>query len=199
MRSILSGACKEGLRTRMAAVHELPLSQSPTCSGSVPGSALRASGSRICLLGGCSGSPLEHRRRFITVDPHGVSRTAGGVSCRPHDLMALGQMLAGGGTANGRQIVSERWIADMQQNGDEDVWARGSQAVFLKTGRYRNNWYQVGGGSNAFLAAGIHGQFLYCDPDTGTVIAVNSSQNEPQNDMTDQKLLGLFAMLSREG
>jgi len=136
---------------------------------------------------------------FITVDPHGVSRTAGGVSCRPHDLMALGQMLAGGGTANGRQIVSERWIADMQQNGDEDVWARGSQAVFLKTGRYRNNWYQVGGGSNAFLAAGIHGQFLYCDPDTGTVIAVNSSQNEPQNDMTDQKLLGLFAMLSREG
>ncbi|MBC7283326.1 serine hydrolase [Hoeflea sp.] len=135
---------------------------------------------------------------FITVDPHGAPRTAGGVSCRPHDLMAVGQMLNNGGTANGRQIVSERWISDMQQNGDADVWARGSQAVFLKTGRYRNNWYQVGGGSNAFLAAGIHGQFLYCDPDTGTVIALNSSQNEPQNDTTDQTLLGLFAMLSKE-
>ena len=135
---------------------------------------------------------------FITVDPQGAPRTAGGISCRPHDLLALGQMLADGGTANGKQIVSRRWIADMQQNGDEDIWARGSQASFLKTGRYRNNWYQVGGGSNAFLAAGIHGQFLYCDPDSSTVIACTSSQNEPQDDARDQALLGLFAMLSKE-
>ncbi|MEP3435385.1 MAG: serine hydrolase [Hoeflea sp.] len=135
---------------------------------------------------------------FITVDPHGAPRTAGGVSCRPHDLLAIGQMLLNGGTVNGRRIVSQRWIDDMQQNGDEEVWARGTQADFLKTGRYRNNWYQVGGGSNAFLAAGIHGQFLYCDPDTGTVIACTSSQSEPQSDALDQGLLGLFAMLSKE-
>jgi CubicO group peptidase (beta-lactamase class C family) len=69
---------------------------------------------------------------------------------------------------------------------------------FLKTGRYRNNWYQVGGGSNAFLAAGIHGQFLYCDPDTGTVIACTSSQHEPQTDGLDQALLAMFAALCRE-
>ncbi|KGF69875.1 hypothetical protein LL06_08635 [Hoeflea sp. BAL378] len=135
---------------------------------------------------------------FITVDPEGAPRTAGGVSCRPHDLLALGQMLVDGGMAQGRRIVSERWIADMRQNGDEDAWARGSQAVFLTHGRYRNNWYQVGGGSNAFLAAGIHGQFLYCDPDTGTVIACTSSQHEPQDDARDKALLGLFATLSRD-
>jgi CubicO group peptidase (beta-lactamase class C family) len=44
------------------------------------------------------------------------------------------------------------------------AWRRGSQAGFLKNGRYRSNWYQVGGDSSAYLAAGIHGQFLYCDP-----------------------------------
>jgi len=132
----------------------------------------------------------------ITVDPHGAPRTAGGVSCRPHDLLALGQMLINSGATNGNQIVSTRWIADMQQNGDADVWVRGTQASFLKTGRYRNNWYQVGGGLNAFLAAGIHGQFLYCDPDTGTVIACTSSQSEPQSDALDQGLLAMFAMLS---
>lgn len=135
---------------------------------------------------------------FITVDPEGAPRTAGGVSCRPHDLLALGQMLINGGTANGRQIVSPRWIEDMQKNGDEGVWARGSQASFLKTGRYRNNWYQVGGGSNAYLAAGIHGQFCYCDPDTNTVIVCTSSQSEPQSDALDQALLALFARLSSE-
>jgi CubicO group peptidase (beta-lactamase class C family) len=134
---------------------------------------------------------------FITVDPEGAPRTAGGVSCRPHDLLALGQMLVNGGSINGRQIVSERWIADMQQNGDADAWARGTQAGFLKTGRYRNNWYQVGGGSNAFLAAGIHGQFLYCDPDTATVITCTSSQHEPQTDGLDQALLAMFAHLCR--
>jgi CubicO group peptidase (beta-lactamase class C family) len=78
------------------------------------------------------------------------------------------------------------------------AWARGTQADFLKTGRYRNNWYQVGGGSNAFLAAGIHGQFLYCDPDTATVIACTSSQHEPQTDGLDQALLAMFAALCRE-
>jgi len=135
---------------------------------------------------------------FITVDPEGAPRTAGGVSCRPHDLLALGQMLINGGAANGKQIVSPRWIEDMQKNGDEGVWARGSQASFLETGRYRNNWYQVGGKSNAFLAAGIHGQFLYCDPDTGTVIACTSSQSEPQSDALDQAMLALFARLSTE-
>lgn len=135
---------------------------------------------------------------FITVDIEGAPRTAGGVSCRPHDLLALGQMLIDGGTANGNRIVSPRWIADMQTRGDEGVWARGSQAEFLATGRYRNNWYQVGGGSNAFLAAGIHGQFLYCDPDSGTVIACTSSQHEPQTDAIDQPLLALFASLSTE-
>ncbi|MCY0096298.1 serine hydrolase domain-containing protein [Hoeflea ulvae] len=136
---------------------------------------------------------------LITVDLHGAPRTAGGVSCRPHDLLAMGQMLIDGGVAKGNQIVSARWIADMQQSGDADVWARGTQASFLKTGRYRNNWYQVGGGSNAFLAAGIHGQFLYCDPDSGTVIACTSSQSEPQSDALDQGLLAMFAMLSADG
>lgn len=135
---------------------------------------------------------------LITVDTQGAPRTAGGISCRPHDLLALGQMLINGGTAHGRQIISSRWIADMQQNGDEGVWARGTQADFLATGRYRHNWYQVGGGSNAFLAAGIHGQFLYCDPDTATAIVCTSSQHEPQSDEIDQPLLALFALLSAE-
>jgi len=135
---------------------------------------------------------------FITVDTEGAPRTAGGVSCRPHDLLALGQMLIDGGKANGNQIVSPRWIADMQTGGDEGVWARGTQADFLATGRYRNNWYQVGADSKVFLAAGIHGQFLYCDPDTNTVIVCTSSQHEPQTDAIDQPLLAMFSKLSAE-
>lgn len=132
----------------------------------------------------------------ITVDHLGAPRTAGGMSLRPHDLLALGQMLLAGGRANGVEIVPQAWIDDMRGNGDPEAWARGSQQGFLSHGRYRSNWYQVGGGSNAFLAAGIHGQFLYCDPDSGTVIVCTSSQHEPQNDALDQDYLAMFAALA---
>jgi len=134
---------------------------------------------------------------LVTVDNLGAPRTAGGVFLRPHDLLALGQMLLDGGKAGGNQIISQRWIDDMRTNGDPDAWARGTQADFLKNGRYRSNWYQRGDGSNAFLAAGIHGQFLYCDPDTHTAIVCTASQHEPQNDALDQDMLALFANLAK--
>ncbi|EDQ34200.1 Beta-lactamase class C and other penicillin binding protein [Hoeflea phototrophica DFL-43] len=157
----------------------------------------RASGERFADL--CSRllwQPLAASAdAFITVDNLGAPRTAGGISVRPHDLLALGEMLLSGGIGKGGRIVSERWIKDMRTMGDPDAWARGTQADFLEHGRYRSNWYQVGGGSNAFLAAGIHGQFLYCDPDTDTAIACTSSQHEPQSDGIDQEMLAMFAAI----
>jgi CubicO group peptidase (beta-lactamase class C family) len=149
----------------------------------------RASGERFADL--CSRllwQPLAASAdAFITVDNLGAPRTAGGMSVRPHDLLALGEMLLSGGVGKHGRIISERWIKDMRTNGDADAWRRGTQADFLAHGRYRSNWYQIGGGSNAFLAAGIHGQFLYCDPDTGTVIACTSSQHEPQDGHSTRK------------
>jgi CubicO group peptidase (beta-lactamase class C family) len=157
----------------------------------------RASGERFADL--CSRllwQPLAASAdAFITVDNLGAPRTAGGMSVRPHDLLALGEMLLSGGVGKHGRIISERWIKDMRTNGDADAWRRGTQADFLAHGRYRSNWYQIGGGSNAFLAAGIHGQFLYCDPDTGTVIACTSSQHEPQDGALDQEMLAMFAAL----
>lgn len=132
---------------------------------------------------------------FLTVDRFGAPRTAGGLSCRPHDLLALGQMLLDRGAVDKTRIVPQRWIDDMRENGDADAWRNGSQANFLAHGRYRSAWYQVGGGSEAFLAAGIHGQFLYVDPPSRTVIVKLASQDEPQDEALDQQNLAFFRML----
>ena len=132
---------------------------------------------------------------MLTVDRFGAPRTAGGMSCRPHDLLAVGQMLLDGGKVDGDQIVPAAWLADMRSNGDEEVWAKGSQADFLAHGRYRSCWYQVGGESQAFLAAGIHGQYLYVDPESRTVIAKFASQNDPQDSKLDRENLALFASI----
>ena len=159
----------------------------------------RVTGERFApLLSRMIWSPLgASADAFITVDRFGAPRTAGGMSCRPHDLARLGQMLLDGGVANGKRLVSESWLSDMRENGDPDVWARGSQADFLANGRYRSQWYQFGGASKVFLAAGIHGQFLWCDPESRTVIVKFASQNLPQDDALDQENIKLFQALSQ--
>lgn len=131
---------------------------------------------------------------FLTVDRFGAPRTAGGISCRPHDLLALGQMLLDGGTVAGERIVTKHWLDDMLHNGDGGAWAKGNQADFLKNGRYRSCWYQAGD-SDAFLAAGIHGQYLYVDPASHTVIVKLASQDEPQDDVLDRQNMALFRTL----
>lgn len=159
----------------------------------------RVTGERFAsLLSRMIWSPLgASADALITVDRFGAPRTAGGMSCRPHDLARIGQMLLDGGMANGRRLVSKAWISDMQTNGDPDIWAAGSQADFLVTGRYRSQWYQFGGASKVFLAAGIHGQFLWCDPESRTVIVKFASQDQPQDDALDQENLKLFKALSQ--
>lgn len=132
---------------------------------------------------------------FLTVDRYGAPRTAGGFSCRPYDLLRLGECMLNDGRGEAGEIVPARFIADMKTAGDPAVWAAGNQADFLAEGRYRSQWYQVGGESEAFLAAGIHGQFLYVDPRSRTVIAKLASQDEPQDDSLDQENLAWFRRL----
>jgi CubicO group peptidase (beta-lactamase class C family) len=135
---------------------------------------------------------------FLTVDRSGIPRTAGGLSCRPHDLLLLGEMMLNEGVGKAGRIVPARFIADMIENGDPEAWRIGDQADFLPGGRYRSQWYQLGGDSRAFLAAGIHGQYIYVDPDSRTVIVKFASQDEPQDDALDQENLALFRRLSAE-
>ena len=135
---------------------------------------------------------------FLTVDRFGAPRTAGGLSCRPHDLLLLGEMMLNEGVGQSGRIVPARFFEDMMENGDSEAWAKGDQADFLPQGRYRSQWYQVGGESRAFLAAGIHGQYLYVDPDSRTVLVKFASQDDPQDDALDQENLAFFRRLCEE-
>lgn len=132
----------------------------------------------------------------ITVDAIGTPRTAGGVSMTARDLARLGELLRNHGVRNGRQIVPEGWIRDMQENGDREAWREGRN-VDLPNGRYRSQWYQSGEADGAFCAIGIHGQWLYVDPSTETVIVKLSSQPEPLGDEENQDIFTFFRALCR--
>jgi CubicO group peptidase (beta-lactamase class C family) len=159
----------------------------------------RASGRRYAeLMSELLWTPLEARREaFVTVDAEGTARAAGGVSVTARDLARVGEMLRCGGTAaGGRRIVSEDWVDDTLNAGDPAAWKAGDFPHLLANGRYRSKWYQSGFDSGAFFGIGIHGQWLYVDPSTETVLVKLSSQPLPVDDATDLACLAFFQAVS---
>ena len=159
----------------------------------------RASGQRFSDVASARlWQPLGARQdAYITVDAAGAARTGGGFCMTPRDLARVGEMMRLGGAINGRRIVSQDWVTDTLTNGSEESWKAGPGVEWLPNGRYRNKWYQVGAMSRAFFALGIHGQWLYVDPDAEMVIAKFSSQPLPLDNELKRLNLALFDAVSR--
>lgn len=139
--------------------------------------------------------PLGARQdAYVTVDAAGSARTGGGLCMTPRDLARIGEMMRLGGRANGRQIVPEDWVRDTVTGGSRQAWIEGKSVVWLPNGRYRNKWYQTGSG--AFFALGIHGQWLYVDPASETVIVKFSSQPDAVDNDLKRINLALFDALA---
>lgn len=131
----------------------------------------------------------------VTVDMEGTARTAGGISATARDLARVGEMMRQGGVANGRRIVPEAWVRDtVATGGDSAAWKRGDMEFLFPEGRYRNKWYQMGGG--AYCGIGIHGQWLFVEPKSEVVIVKMSSQPEPVDDPLDKDCVAFFRHLA---
>jgi CubicO group peptidase (beta-lactamase class C family) len=78
------------------------------------------------------------------------------------DYARLGLMMLNGGKANGKQIVSSRWVEE-STGGPHAPTSMGA-----KTG-YQHFWWTIPGQS-AYLAIGLAGQIIYVDPATRTVV-----------------------------
>jgi CubicO group peptidase (beta-lactamase class C family) len=135
---------------------------------------------------------------YVTVDPRGAPRSAGGICVMLEDLARLGEMMRNDGVAMGRQVVPRSWIEDIRNNGDPEPWRKGDMLVMLPKGNYRSKWYNAGGGSAAFMGAGIHGQWLYIDPKAEMVIAQQASQPLPTDQALDHVTLDVFEALARQ-
>lgn len=136
------------------------------------------------------------RDASITVDRLGAPRTAGGISTTARDLALFGEMVRCRGAANGRQIVPGWWLDDTLTQGSMQAWARGDYKELPVSGPYRNQWYVVDPDRETLCAIGIHGQWLYVDRASETVVARFASQPEPENDETDALMLAAFAALA---
>jgi CubicO group peptidase (beta-lactamase class C family) len=109
---------------------------------------------------------------YITVDRLGAPRTAGGVCTTLRDLARVSRLIINGGKGvNGKQVISEQWIADLLTNGDRDAWDNGNFAVDFPElpMSYRSKWYVLHSRpedeASWLVAIGIHGQNIYIDID----------------------------------
>jgi len=130
---------------------------------------------------------------YVTVDSQGASRTAGGICVLPRDLARFGEMMRLGG----KDILPGWWVEDIRHNGDSGPWKKGDMVDLFPKGRYRSKWYQTGNASGAFCCIGIHGQWLWIDPQREVVIAKVSAQKEPVDDDTDMLLVLAFEAITK--
>ena len=152
----------------------------------------RAAGKRIPeLISELIWRPMgAHADAFVTVDKIGTSRTAGGISATPRDLARFGDMVRLGG----RGVVSPKWIDDLWTGGSREAWRTGDQADHFPQGSYRSFWYETGIGELA--AIGIHGQWIWIDPTTKTVVIKQSCQILPTDAALDDTIVAMLRAVS---
>ncbi len=129
---------------------------------------------------------------YITVDRLGAPRTAGGLCVTARDLARFGELVRRRGCLEGKQILPGWWLDDIQTCGDPHAWQRGNFAEFLPQGCYRSQWYNLGDAKGCYCAIGIHGQWLFIDPVSETVIVKFSSHPQALSEGSDVMLITAF-------
>lgn len=102
---------------------------------------------------------------FMTDGPPGVGRPTNGMGFNAtlRDYARIGQMMLHQGKAGDRQIVSPEWVRE------STVPTGPEPANSEETLGYQYQWWTLVD-SNAYMAIGLQGQFIFVDPDTRTVI-----------------------------
>lgn len=115
----------------------------------------------------------------ISVDRGGCAIANGGISCTARDLARVGRLMLDAGVAKGQEVVSSQWVAQTMAGGDPELaLASPNRAVFPGLS-YRNQWWSTGNERGNVYAVGIHGQYIWLDPISDTVIVKFSTLPEP--------------------
>ena len=124
-------------------------------------------------------SGMERDGYWIMDGPPEVGREffGAGFNATLRDYGRFGLMFLNGGIADGKQVVPNDWVNQATGGGHEPI------APGAPTG-YQYQWWTIPN-SKAFMAVGLHHQFIYIDPDTRTVIVKLSATPKPVGDQPE--------------
>jgi CubicO group peptidase (beta-lactamase class C family) len=122
----------------------------------------------------------------------GLGRVVNGMGFNAvlRDYARIGLMMLNNGKANGRQLLPEAWV------GQSTVPDKGNEPIYPGSDLgYQYQWWTLTD-SDAYLALGLQGQYIYIDPSTGTVV-VKLSHFPPGELKAENETLAFLRAVSR--
>ena len=120
----------------------------------------------------------------ITCDSVGTAVHDGGISATLRDLARFGQLLLDDGRAGDRQVVPTAWLTDAYTPTPDvrEAFAHTDNEPMLPGGWYRDQfWFFHPESGPVLLCLGIHGQLVFVDRATRTVVVKQSRWPDAQN------------------
>ena len=144
-------------------------------------------GSVAAYTARCLWEPLgaEADGFYIMDGAPGIGRefSGAGFNATLRDFARFGQMMLDEGVANGRRIVSAEWVRESTRPRHPEDQRRGG---------YGLQWWTMGG-SDAYAAIGLQGQYIYVDPATRTVVVKLSYFPPGDNSALDAETTAFMA------
>ncbi|MCX4640874.1 beta-lactamase family protein [Streptomyces platensis] len=103
----------------------------------------------------------------------GVEKAFCGLNATARDFAKIGQLVLDKGSANGQQIIPEKWVTRLATPAPHRIDNWGYSAQW---------WRPSGGNGKDFSAIGIYGQYVYVAPDARTVIVKMSDHGTQQDE-----------------
>jgi CubicO group peptidase (beta-lactamase class C family) len=124
---------------------------------------------------------------FLT---RGRPRTAlggGSLNATTRDLARIGQLVADGGRVGAEQVVPSEWIAQFRSGTEPHLHVGALGVSGYPHYGYSRHWWTLGGQHRPITGLGVHGQYLWVDPERETVIVKTSAWNKPDDADRDRE------------
>ncbi len=120
---------------------------------------------------------VEHDGAMV-VDRAAMPVATGGMMSTARDAARFGQMILHKGKFNGQQILPVHWLEQTTAITLHYLYTMAANPVYQDNDwqAYHNMWWLLDAEAGEFAAVGIHGQVIYINRSTNTVIAYFSSQ-----------------------
>jgi CubicO group peptidase (beta-lactamase class C family) len=130
---------------------------------------------------------------WITDGPPGVGKAINGMGFNAvlRDYARIGLMMLNEGVANGRRLLSAEWVAQSTIPDGTEPTSPGARRG------YQYQWWTLTD-SDAYMAVGLQGQYIYIDPATQTVV-VKLSHYPPGQQRADAESEAFFRAVSEWG
>jgi len=144
---------------------------------------------------------------YVLLDTNATLVAGGGLNATPYNLSRFAMMMLNGGKFNGKQVVPAAVVDKIAKGGSIKAFDNGpdSDDVVHAKGEwsYRAQWWvKRTKGMEAFMAIGIHGQWIYIDRNHNVAIVKLSSMPPSKDEYLDgynlQAFYGIVRYLSKK-